>query len=395
MENQRADTAPSLLSADERAAVRAYLQRGEVRLSTVHRVATALLSGAGLMVLLPVVGRDAVVDVARHLLSGSFGLDRVLLGLATLGAWTVPVLSLLLMLRELTGFYFHANHISGTFAPRFTLTGLRLPRDELGPAASKALDRERARVRAVELVVADNEPARAEIDERIAAYGGLGVVPPEPDERLEEEPDGAAPEARNPDSMASPADLRRAQGLLALAASQPRDLLDEVAKVEHGMVRNVLGIQVIVLRYVKALLALLTTALAVFASAAVVEGKVELTAIEHAWMAGVLVVWAPAVIWAVSAPVRWLDHLLRSEEAAHSAVAEDRSLTQIEDITVRIAVASFVAALVVLALALTGSEVSSTARVVGSAVGFVGVVTMAATLRSWARGAVRRKVLGR
>jgi len=38
------------VSPDERAAMRAYLQRCEVRLSTVHRVATALLSGAGILV---------------------------------------------------------------------------------------------------------------------------------------------------------------------------------------------------------------------------------------------------------------------------------------------------------------------------------------------------------
>ena len=45
------------LDPDERAAIRAFLQRCEVRLSTVHRVATALLSGAGLMVLLPAIVR--------------------------------------------------------------------------------------------------------------------------------------------------------------------------------------------------------------------------------------------------------------------------------------------------------------------------------------------------
>src|SRR4051794_34504074 len=34
---------------------RAYLQRGETRLSTLHRVAGAFLSGAGLLTLLPVL----------------------------------------------------------------------------------------------------------------------------------------------------------------------------------------------------------------------------------------------------------------------------------------------------------------------------------------------------
>ena len=64
----------------------------------------------------------------------------------------------------------------------------------------------------------------------------------------------------------------RAQGLFELAASASRPLLDEVAKVEHGMARHVLRLRGLVLRYVKALLALLTTALAVYAGDAIVAG---------------------------------------------------------------------------------------------------------------------------
>lgn len=45
-------------------ALRAYLQRGEVRLSTMHRVAGAFLSGAGLLLLLPVFAQDALNDLA-------------------------------------------------------------------------------------------------------------------------------------------------------------------------------------------------------------------------------------------------------------------------------------------------------------------------------------------
>ena len=73
-------------------------------------------------------------------------------------------------------------------------------------------------------------------------------------------------------SVAGHDDLARAAGLLELAASRSRLLLEEVAKVEHGMARHVLRLRGLVLRYVKALLALLTTALAVYAGDAVVEG---------------------------------------------------------------------------------------------------------------------------
>jgi hypothetical protein len=67
-------------------------------------------------------------------------------------------------------------------------------------------------------------------------------------------------------------DLTRARGLFELAASASRPLLDEVAKVEHGMARHVLRLRGLVLRYVKALLALLTTALAVYVGDAIVAG---------------------------------------------------------------------------------------------------------------------------
>ena len=57
----------NLLEPDERAAIRAFLQRSEVRLSTVHRVATALLSGAGLMVLLKLPKGDNDETLCRRL----------------------------------------------------------------------------------------------------------------------------------------------------------------------------------------------------------------------------------------------------------------------------------------------------------------------------------------
>ena len=66
-------------TADERAAMRAFLQRCEVRLSTMHRVATALLSGAGILVL-ALAGRpqadattDAVLGADASLGAGAGG----------------------------------------------------------------------------------------------------------------------------------------------------------------------------------------------------------------------------------------------------------------------------------------------------------------------------------
>ncbi len=51
----RTYSAREMEKIEEHAAMRAYLQRAEVRLSTMHRVAGVLLNGAGLLFLFPVL----------------------------------------------------------------------------------------------------------------------------------------------------------------------------------------------------------------------------------------------------------------------------------------------------------------------------------------------------
>lgn len=213
------------LSPDERAAARAFLQRCEVRLSTLHRVATALLSGAGLVVLL----------------------------LAFVRVFGFPLLALWLLLQELTRFYFHSHHLTGEsgalFIPRFTLTGLRIPRDELGVNAQGALEEIRMGREQIDFVVPPNASGQAAVDQRLVGY-----------------------------DLPAGEDRQRAEGLHCLVASVDRDLLTEVAKVEAGMVRHLLRLLVVVLRYVKALGVFVVTVLAVFAGAAVVERSAHVTA---------------------------------------------------------------------------------------------------------------------
>jgi len=362
------------LTEEERGAIRSYLQRSEVRLSTLHRVASALLSGAGLMVLLPVVEHDAVVSVIRSLLTGAVDEVRLLLLIAVVASLAVPFTALWLVLRDLTQFYFHANHIGldrgESFAPRYTLTALQLPSGELGAVAQDALVRRRRSPEAISLLVPANEVARARVDERITAYGGLGSVP-----------DGT--------------DETRARALLALAGSRQRDLLDEVAKVEHGMARHILRTQTIVLRYVKALLALLTTALATFAASAVVDSKSPLTGGDLVWLAAILLAWAPTVVIAVTTPVRWLERLLRNEGATHTAVHQDPELTMVEDATVRLAICGFIVAGVAMVWALTRSDVLSPGRVAGAVVLVGSSLALGITLRRWAEGHIVSRLVRR
>ncbi len=305
----------SALTGEDRAAMRAYLARSEVRLSTLHRIAVSMLSGAGILVLLPTLGRESIETVMRGLLDGDVGLRRGAIAAAVVLALGMSASVIWMLLLELTRFYFHANHLDHSngslFAPRLTLTGLRLASDEVSPAAAALLAEARAADHNVALIVPPNARSRAKIDRQIAAYPGLA-------------PEGTA------------TDRARADALFRLVASYERTLTDEVAKVEYGMARHILRVQVIVLRYVKALLIVLTTALATYVMAAALAtgGGVDPSA--EAWIIATMLLWAPAVLIAATAPVRLLDRLLRMEGAEHAEVGNDHELTRLETITARV-----------------------------------------------------------
>lgn len=349
------------LDADERAAVRAFLQRCEVRLSTLHRTAVALLSGAGLLVVLPVVARDAVSGVLRALLAPGAEPDTMLLAASMVAVLAVPVTALWYLFGDLTRFFFHAHHLATAqadhFTPRFTLTSLRLPSDELGGSAAADLDGIRHQERLIELLVPPNPSGRTTIDDQLAIYG-------------------------NPGSESAQGDARRAAGLSALAAAQSRPLLEEVAKVEYGMARHVLKLRVLVLRYVKALLAVLTSAAAVYAADAVTDGlAVRPSPAVAAGVAAIGVLWAPAVVVSVTAPVRWVESVMRAEGATAAAVREDPELTYVERVALRIAAAGWVAAAVAMVVTLVRDDAGTTTRAWGISALVGSVIVIAATAR--------------
>jgi hypothetical protein len=329
-------------TAEDRAAMRAFLQRCEVRLSTMHRVATALLSGAGILVLLPALERDSVVATLRALLVGPVSWSRGLLAAAVALSIVLALTVVWLLVEELTRFYFHSNHIRrsagvDSFAPRFTLTGLRMASDELSGAADEQYEASHRAPDNVELLVARNAGARARIDRRLAAYPGAVEPVGDPD-------------------------LTRAESMFELAASRRRTLIDEVTKVEYGIVRHANRLQVIVLRYVKALLLIVVTALTSFVCAAAVDGG-HASAADERWVAGALVVWSAAAIVAVAAPVRWLERLLHDEGAVRPTLGGDHELRRVERTTNVVAGGVWAAATVAMVSLLVDHDVTAQGRV--------------------------------
>jgi len=161
--------------------------------------------------------------------------------------------------------------------------------------------------------------------------------------------------------------------------------VEEVSKVEHGLARHVLGIQVIVLRYAKALLALLATALCAFSTSAVVESHPVIDTGERVWLAGILMIWAPVAIVAVATPVWWLENRLRSEGAAHTAVSHDKEMTAVERATIALALLGFTSALAAMAILLGTGDPSVVTGRVGAATAVVSTLAMAAALLLWLR----------
>ena len=339
----------------------------------MHRVAAAMLSGAGLMVLLPAVERDSVVTVIRRLALGELDVVNAALIAAVVVAISLPFLALWLVLADLASFYFHANHISiggrEMFTQRFTLTGLRLPDGELSPPVQRALAARRSSPEAVEVLIADNVAARDRIDRQISAYRIDAEVPISGDDE-------------------------RVSMLFALAASRPRPLLDEVAKVEHGLTRHVLRTQVIVLRYLKALIALLATALAVFVMAAVATSSPTLTAGSDIGLALVVMWWAPLVVTTVTAPARWLENQLRADAASHTAIHADSELTQMERTTVRIAGTAFLLAGLSITVSIADSTAPDATKVVGAVGALFALGGLSAAVLRWGHGHPLRRLAG-
>lgn len=333
------------LTPEERSAARAFVARCEVRLSTFHRIAVGMLSGAGLLVVLPVVARDSVSGILRSVLIDGIGGADVALTIGVVAMLAVPVVALWLLFADLTRFYFHANHLGAdgrdVFTPRFTLASLQLASDELGPTARQQLAASRTDPRTVELLVPTNDRTRRRVDRQLQVYAGL-------------------------DSGHD--DVTRARGLFELAASSSRPLLEEVARVEHSMVRHVLRLRQLVLRYVKALLALLTTALAVYFGDAIVAGLdvgEGMTVSGSIALAAVILVWAPVLVLAVTSPVRWIENMMRDDGAPATAVADDPDLTYVERVSLRIAALAWLAAAVAMVVSTTNDATDGQEQVIG------------------------------
>lgn len=318
------------MSQESAAAIRAYLQRCEVRLSTVHRVASALLSGAGLIVLFPALAKDSVARVARALLEGTSDAPHRLLLAALALAAALPLTALWLLLKDLTRFYFAGQHFETAshtaFFPRFAIAGLRVATDDLDDATLAEIETARHDPNVRAFLMPENRYSRERVDNQARRYGLLPDDGPITDEQ-------------------------RRVALLELSATGTRTLAQQAARMEQVLARHVLNLQLLVLRYAKAVLAMLTTAVAMFAAGAAIDHDPATGPSTLLWLAAIILVWAPALIFTITAPVNWIMEIAKSDGASDQAAKSDREFTLFEDTAVRVVVASWLfafAAIIVL-----------------------------------------------
>jgi len=161
--------------------MRAYLQRAEVRLSAMDRVATAFISGAGLLVLFPIFFSQAIAGLV-----GTFALSRgslaqmVLLFIPFSFSIGLPLYALYCLLRDLTLFYF-VGHSPGfpteLFNPRFVFSGVAFSPDE-SPKVRKEVTLYEYGSDLIDFVLPFGEP-QAEYCDKVIASTREQIIPAE------------------------------------------------------------------------------------------------------------------------------------------------------------------------------------------------------------------------
>jgi len=283
---------------------RAYLQRGETRLSTLHRVAGAFISGAGLLTLLPILISGAFSGLLvlilfypseRLPLPGTIG--RWLALAPVLASLALPLAALYLLIRDLTLFYFTARTFkrdrAGTVYPRFILSGIMVSQGHLQDTAH-LLERARSDEYVRDLLVPSPAAYRRRILKEAQSIGVLTTFSMNDNEgQLVEE-------------------LR--EYVLNQTASHKRSLPEEAAKMEASIARHNRFLRSLVLRYAKAfLLTIVTTVITLAASGVLnllrpVDSHILAVNPQFIWLITLLIyaIWALVAAVVVRKPVEWL-----------------------------------------------------------------------------------------
>jgi hypothetical protein len=289
---------------DQKQALRAYLQRAEVRLSTMHRVGGAFIGGAGLLVMLPLFMKDVVGALVEVLSSPAVSeaipnLHALVCALPVIIAFAIPIYALYLLIRELLLFYFSANIPDqngeagdGTYHPRFALTAIPFANDEGVETKFRLREMQFAKP-LLNFVLPHDIREKRWLKNLLEDPQTKSVAIPE---------DGFLPSRQGNSRSLTDADcLRMAFGL---AGAYDRELIYEVAKSELSLIRHNLLLRRLVIRYIKALLLFVWTAMVLFVVSPMKQGHTMPDALVYLYVG--FMVWSGFAPYWVRAPMRWI-----------------------------------------------------------------------------------------
>jgi hypothetical protein len=301
---------PEPISDDERNAMRAFLQRGETRLSTYQRVAGAFLNGAGLLVLLPGVSRESVYSTFAFALQADSWHGRVVV-IPWLFAEILPLYAFYLLLRDLVQFYFSPRFLESDpiRITRFALAGLTLPYDE-GHEPKAQVINQKVKDPSFANFILGGTSERTVKAAHDASSGGRATYPL----RL-----AVQSSLRGSDRTAELTNAERIGVALSLAGSLDLSLVAEVARMETSLARHVLLLRKLVLRYAKALILFVATMVASIAIAAILTVDAPKLVAQYRIIAALVMhaLWGGAAIWLVRRPLFWIDRLVAPNTSGH------------------------------------------------------------------------------
>ena len=337
------DFAEPTLSSDEKTAMRAYLQRCEVRLSTMHRVVTAFVSGAALMVLIPVFFKDVVGALVQILLNdfgnhfSMFGTAGVVMTgllyatlLYVLGLSVfVPLRALYLLFKDIIDFYITVSTpdteaAAGLHNPAFALTGVAISTDEISEEVRRDIMRYQYHPLNIDFMLPFSDKRRQEYFEPIlndtryederTKTAHYRIIPPERDLATLRSND-VLTEADEEHIR----DVMYFNVAMGVGRSFQRSLVREAAKTEMSLVRHGIYLRRLIFRYVATLLIFLWTLMALFGMLSIlqtdlVKKNAAPAAASLFIIAGGCVVWTLPVRYILHRPMNWIYRPLRSED---------------------------------------------------------------------------------
>lgn len=285
---------------------RAFLQRGETRLSTLHRVAGSFISGAGLLTLLPVLINNVFSGMLASLVfrqtSGipePASLQRWLVLVPVLASMGLPLAALYLLIRDLTQFYYtprpFQNKTVGGVYPRFILSGLKVPSS--GPPDPPVMHRARQEKYVTDLIVPSTSDLRRRLLKEAHTVGELESY------------------HSNDDEKAFKKALR--EYLFSATGAEHKSLAEESAKMEASIVRHTRKLLTLVLRYAKAfLLTIVTTVVTIIAAGTLSllseadnqTAPISGVSHEHVWLVVLTLyaAWCIVAVVVVRRPIHWV-----------------------------------------------------------------------------------------